>query len=117
MARILIIEDEDPIRMSLQRLLEHAGYEVDVASDGEEGIGRHRRQPADLIITDLLMPEKEGLETIQEFRRNFPQVKIIAISGAGFKYLPMASEFGASRTFSKPLEYDELLEAIEELLS
>ena len=117
MARILIVEDEYAIRVSLRRMLESDGYEVDVASDGEEGIERHRRQPADLVVVDLLMPEKEGLETIQELCRDFPGVKIIAVSGDGFRYLPIAREFGASYTFTKPFDYEEFLKAVKALLA
>jgi CheY-like chemotaxis protein len=83
MLRILIIDDEDQFRSMLRRVLERASYEVVEAQDGNEGIQRCREAPMDLIITDILMPGKEGLETIMDLRREFSQVKIIAISGGG----------------------------------
>ncbi len=121
MAKILIIDDDVQIRKLLQNLLDRAGYEVAVAADGKEGLDAYRRAPADLIITDLIMPEKEGIEMILELRQESPVVKIIAISGgariAPENYLRMAESLGASRTFSKPVDRKALLAAIEELLA
>lgn len=120
MARILIIDDDVQILDMLRQILKSEGYEVVEAADGREGIRLYREDPADLIITDIIMPEKEGIETIIEFKRDFPDVKIIAISGGGRigpeEYLPMAEMLGAKRTFSKPVEREELLEAIRELI-
>ncbi|MEE9146223.1 MAG: response regulator [Candidatus Tectomicrobia bacterium] len=119
-ARILLIDDDAPLRSTLHQLLEEAGYEVIDASDGDQGIQRYRETPTDLVITDLLMPHKEGLETIQELRREFPAVKIVAISGGGkagnLDFLPAAQQFGAQRFLRKPFEQDELLGTIEEIL-
>ncbi len=96
------------------------GHEVVNASNGKEGIKLFRENGADLIITDIVMPEKEGLETIMELRKGYPDVKIIAISGGGRvdpeSYLTMAEKMGASRTLTKPFEREELLEAVRELL-
>jgi DNA-binding NtrC family response regulator len=121
MARILIIDDDVHILRMLRQTLERKGYEVIEASNGKEGIRLYREEPADLIITDLIMPEKEGIETIKELRRDFPQLKIIAISGGGRigaeAYLPMAKKLGAMRTFIKPIAREELLEAVRELLN
>ena len=121
MARILVIDDDAQIRKLLQSLLERAGYEVALAADGKEGLQAYRSQPADLIITDLIMPEKEGIEMILEIRQANPAVKIIAISGgariAPDNYLRMAESLGAGRTFSKPVDRDALLAAVSELLS
>jgi CheY-like chemotaxis protein len=83
MARILVIEDETDIRGVYRRLLEQAEHEVIEARDGDLGVKLHRKNPTDLIITDIIMPEKDGIETITEIRRDFPRVKIIAISGEG----------------------------------
>lgn len=120
MALILIIDDDDQFRRMLRQMLEHAGYEVAAASDGEDGIRLNRERPADLVITDLIMPEKEGLQTITELRRDFPESKIIAVSGGGRidakSYLDLAKKFGAVRTFAKPVEKEELLSGIEEVL-
>ena len=105
MARILIIDDEVQILNMLRQMLEGEGYEVIDAPNGKEGIRRYRENPADLIITDILMPEKEGIETIQELKRDFPDIKIIAMSGGGRldpkQYLSMAKSFGAQYTFTK----------------
>jgi DNA-binding response OmpR family regulator len=119
-ARILIIDDEDQARRMLHQVLERAGYEVVVAQDGNEGLERFRADPTDLIITDILMPEKEGLETIMELRREFPQAKIIAMSGGGragnLNFLEIAAVLGAQRTLHKPFELQEMLEAVRDLL-
>ncbi len=121
MARILIIDDDPQIREMLKQLFERAGYEVLVAPEGKTGLRLHQMTPADLIITDIVMPEKEGLETIMDFRRNFPAVKIIAISGGGMieadKYLETAKAMGAHMTFPKPFQLKELLQAVRNLLS
>jgi len=121
MARILIIDDDSKVRGTYLRILEHAGYEVVVAADGKEGIKTFREEPPDLVITDIVMPEKEGLETIMELKRDFPDVKIIAISGGAFlepkDYLEMAKLFGAMCTLAKPIEREELLETVQEYLT
>ena len=121
MKRILIIDDDIQIRQMLRQMLEREGYEVNDASNGAEGIELYRDAPFDLIITDIIMPEKEGLETIMELKGDFQYLKIIAISGGGRidskDYLKIAKKFGADRTFSKPFDREELLAAIEKLLS
>jgi DNA-binding response OmpR family regulator len=100
--------------------LTRSGYQVTEARDGAEGLRIHRGDPADLIITDVVMPEKEGLETILELRKEFPALKILAISGGGRNqpgdYLPVARKLGANRTLAKPFARAELLAAIRELL-
>jgi CheY-like chemotaxis protein len=120
LALILLIDDDDQIRTMLREMLGRAGYMVMEASDGKEGVKLYRDQPCDLIITDIIMPEKEGIETIRELKRDFPDVKIIAMSGGGRidaeDYLHMAKMLGAQRTFAKPIERDKLLGAIKELL-
>jgi len=83
MARILLIDDDAPVRRTLRKMLERQGYEVEEAPDGKAGLTLYQENPADLIITDLIMPEMEGIETIMELRRRFPDVKIIAMSGGG----------------------------------
>lgn len=120
MARVLIIDDEDQAREMLRQWLERSGYEVAEAENGDVGVRLFRENPADLIITDILMPEKEGLETIIDLRREKPDVKIIAISGGGKycsqDYLEVAEKFGANHSFAKPVDLHELLECIRELL-
>jgi CheY-like chemotaxis protein len=121
MARILVIDDEAPVRDMIRQILERAGYEVVDAADGREGMVRFREQPTDLVITDILMPEQEGIETIRMLHREFPQTKILAISGGGRRgkldVLPTAETFGAHRSLPKPFERKELLEAIHALLN
>ena len=120
MARILVIDDDPQVRDMLRQFLEWAGYEVRVAPEGSAGLKLHRAQPVDLIITDIVMPGKEGLETILEFRGQFPTVRIIAISGGGklgpHDYLNTARVIGAQRTFAKPFDLRELLAAVREIL-
>ena len=119
-ANILIIDDDNQFRTMLRKMIERNGYEVIEASDGKEGINLYRKNPTDIIITDLIMPEKDGIETIQELKKDFPDIKIIAISGGGRigpqDYLHLAKMLGAKRTLTKPIELPELLKAIEELL-
>lgn len=120
MDRILVIDDDPQIREMLKQLLEMNGYEVILAPEGRTGLKLHHQTPADLIVTDIVMPEKEGLETIMDFRRGFPGIKIIAISGGGVveadKYLNTAKALGAQRTFSKPFELNEFMQAVRDLL-
>jgi len=117
---ILVIDDDDQFRGMLREMLERAGYEVADAPNGKEGIRLYRENPADLVVTDIIMPEKEGIETIMDLRREFPEVKIIAMSGGGRidpeEYLHMAEKLGAKRTFAKPVEREELLKAVGEVL-
>jgi YesN/AraC family two-component response regulator len=121
MGLILIIDDDDQIRRVLRKTLERDGYDVADAPNGKEGIRLYRENPADLVITDIIMPEKEGIETIKELKRDFPEVKIIAISGGGRigpeSYLKMAKGLGAQRTLTKPLGRDELLKTVRELIN
>jgi len=118
--RILVIDDDDQMRVLLRQVMEWAGYEVTEAENGREGMQKQRRQPFDLVITDLIMPEQEGLETISLLRKEYPLTRIIAISGGGRigpeAYLPAAQELGADRVFSKPFDVRELAGAVRELL-
>jgi YesN/AraC family two-component response regulator len=121
MKRILIIDDDFLVRDMLERLMRKSRYDVETAEDGGRALRLHRRHPVDLVITDIIMPEKEGLETIAEFRKSAPAVKIIAISGGGrigpSSYLRMAKLLGADRTFAKPADTAQLLSTVEELLA
>ena len=120
MALILIIDDEPQIRSMLKLMLEREGYEVAEAPDGIEGISIFRQNPADLIITDLIMPNKDGIGMIIDLKKEFPNVKIIAMSGGGFNkpegYLQGAKKLGAVCTLTKPIDRDELLRAIKDIL-
>ena len=120
MARILIIDDEPQIRSMLKLMLERDGYEVVEAPDGVEGINVYRQNPADLIITDLIMPNKDGIGMIIELKKEFPDVKIIAMSGGGLNkpegYLKGAKKLGAARTLTKPIDREEMLKAVKDIL-
>lgn len=120
MARILVIDDDEQVLDMLYESLTREGFDVLKASNGEQGLRIYRQEPVDLIITDILMPEKEGIETIIELRQDFPDVKIIAMSGGGRigtkDYLHLAKIFGVQRTFTKPVAREQLLDAIKELL-
>ena len=120
MAKILVIDDDDTIRTLLCRMLERSGHDVLVAANGTEASELFRKNPLDLIITDLFMPDREGLEIIQELRKNHPQVKIIAISGGGSiggtSFLDVARLIGASRTLEKPFGSQTLLGTVDEVL-
>ena len=121
MARILIIEDNDQFREMLREMLEQSGYEVVEASNGEEGVRIYREEPADLIITDMLMPVMPGSRVISKLRDDFLDLKVIAISGGGNiygsdNYLNLAKELGAQRILEKPFQRKKLLRAVEEIL-
>ncbi len=120
LAKILVVDDEEPIRGLLRHALIANGYEVVEASNGTEAIHRFREGAIDLVITDIIMPDKEGLESIMDLKEIDHDVKIIAMSGGGrlepHSYLQMASKFGAQRVFQKPLSISTLLSAVEELL-
>ena len=113
MAKILIIDDEEIVRFTLREILESDGHDVSEASDGNKGLNAQRADPAELVITDIIMPEKEGVETIIELQKEFPDTKIIAISGGGrmknMDFLEVAKKFGAHSVMSKPFSAKELI--------
>ena len=121
MESILIIDDEPQIRSMIRLILERSGYTVIEASDGIEGIRRFREKPADLIITDLIMPNKDGIGMIIELKKEFPDVKIVAMSGGGLNrpegYLRGAQKLGAACTLSKPINRQELLRVVRDTLT
>jgi CheY-like chemotaxis protein len=121
MARLLIIDDEKLARITLRKILESAGHEITEASNGTEGVAMYRAHPADLVITDIIMPDKEGIETIIELRRDFPNARIIAISGGGrtrnLDFLKLAEQYGAKRILAKPFSQQELLGAVNAVLA
>jgi len=118
---VLVIDDDEMLRGVLVQTLERAGYEVVEAPHGAAGIELFRASPADLVITDLIMPEKEGIETMLELRREFPQLPIIAVSGgartAGRDYLPIARHLGVRHALAKPFSRQEILDAVRDALS
>ncbi len=120
MAHIIIIDDEELVRATFRDLLEGMGYAVTEAVDGVQGLKALEAHPAEMVITDLLMPNKEGIETILELRKKNPNVKIIAVSGGGStgrsNFLDMAKELGADKVFAKPVDLYELADAVRTLI-
>ncbi len=114
MATILVIDDEELIRTLLRSALEGAGHEVIEARNGRVGLELYRQRPADLVITDILMPELNGLDMILELTRGFLNVKVIAMSGVQSEenVLDVAKLLGARQTFHKPLNLQQLLTAV-----
>jgi DNA-binding NtrC family response regulator len=114
MATILIIDDEELIRVLLRSALEAAGYEVTEAANGRQGLEQYLRAPADVVITDIVMPELNGLDMLLELTREFLHAKVIAISGAGEEknVLDVAKLLGARQTFQKPFSMPDLLGAV-----
>jgi two-component system response regulator (stage 0 sporulation protein F) len=115
---ILIIDDDEQIRVFLRKVLEGAGYLVTEAANGQEGLRQFRQTPTALVITDLLMPDKDGLEVTMALHRESPHVKIIVLTGGSgnLDFLDAAKELGAHRTMKKPVTITELLQAVEQEL-
>jgi DNA-binding response OmpR family regulator len=117
MVRILVIDDACWIREALRLTLEAAGYEVRVAADGEEGLRAFRRDRADVVLCDLCMPGKDGLETIRQFRQEWPGVPVVAMSGGatrgGLNLLTVARSGGACCILRKPFDRASMLAAVE----
>lgn len=120
MARILIIDDDERVLAMLSDAVRGAGHAVVAASNGRHGLDAFRAAPADLVITDIIMPDVEGIETIVELRSLSSDVPIIAISGGSLQglgsYLPTAAALGASLTLEKPFRLATLLQSVEDLL-
>lgn len=120
MSRILLIEDDRSLCRALRLALEKFGYVVFEASDGREGLRAYQAEPVDLVVTDMIMPEMEGVETIRALLKLNPSLKIIAITGGGRGtpdgYLRLATQFGAAKVFAKPFEIGDLCGAVEQLL-
>jgi len=118
---IVIIDDDEQIREMLKQILAREGYGIFVAANGKEGMQIYREKQTDLVITDIIMPEKDGLETITELRKDFPEVKIIAMSGGGSKgpesNLQAAKRLGAVCTLTKPVRRKEMLSAVKEFIN
>lgn len=114
--RILFIDDDAMIRETAREMLESTGHEVIEAENGRRGLDKYRKQQVDVVITDIIMPEKDGLETILEIRGVDPNVRIIAISGAcqtrHLDFLDIAKKFGATATLAKPFRKDDLIACV-----
>ncbi len=121
MARILVVDDEEVIRSTVRQILERAGHEVREAADGALALRAFREQGADLVLTDIIMPEMEGVETTVALRKISADVKIIAMSGGGrtrnLDFLKVARKLGADGVLPKPFGMKDLLSAVEQALS
>ena len=119
--RILVVDDESQVRVMLRDILEEAGYEVFEAEDGRKGVQAFDKLTPNLLITDIIMPVQEGVETIVQIRRKHPDAKIIGMSGGGrtanFDFLKLADDFGADRILQKPIELDVILQTVKEALA
>jgi CheY-like chemotaxis protein len=114
--RALVIDDDELVRATIVSILESVGYEVFEAEDGQQGLLLFHRHAVDLVITDILMPSKEGIETIVEIRQRNREVRIVAVSGGGnigsVSVLHAAQRLGADAVLSKPFSKEELLAKI-----
>lgn len=122
MPSVLVVDDEDQIRQLIRETLEQAGYDVQEASNGKQGLERYRTKPSDLVIMDILMPDQDGLESIMTLRREFPTSRVIAITGGSdmigiLNFLDVAKMLGARRTLQKPFDMQTLLDAAQSELS
>lgn len=117
--RVLVIEDDEDFRQLTLRWFKSCGIEAEGAANGARGLAAQRARPADVIVTDIFMPEMEGIETIHDLRKEFPDAKIIAMSGRDpmvkFDVFQVAREVGALRTFKKPFRFEDLVAAVREL--
>ena len=117
--RVLVIEDNDDFRNLALLWFQSYGIEVEGAANGVQGLALQRARPADVIVTDIFMPEMEGIETIHDLRREFPEAKIIAMSGRdplmNFDVFEVARQVGAVKTFNKPFKFEDLIAAVREL--
>src|SRR5438105_10637005 len=117
--RVLVIEDDEHFRSLTLRWLQTSGIEAEGAAHGARGLALQRARPADVIVTDIFMPEMEGIETIHDLRREFPDAKIIAMSGRdplmNFDVFEVARQVGAVKTFNKPFKFEDLIAAVREL--
>ena len=116
MARILIVDDDDLIRFTLREMLEGGGHEVLEADTGDACLEMQEATPFDVVVTDIIMPGRDGIETVMELKRTYPDLRVVAISGGGrthnMSYLDFARRFGADATLAKPFTRDELLAAV-----
>ncbi|MGH9660699.1 MAG: response regulator [Bryobacteraceae bacterium] len=113
---VLVVDDDEQIRNVIQAVLTGAGYQVSLACNGKQALSVVRSMPVDILVTDLIMPEQEGVETIAVVRKEFPEIKIVAISGvAGGRYLRVAEFLGAHAVLQKPFEPAKLLTTLQGL--
>ena len=117
--RVLVVDDNPDLRAFICTALERAGFETAVAGDGECALALQNRQPADVLITDIYMPELDGLELIQQFKARFPRTQIVAMSGGGTvahaDFLHVAAEIGAEAVLRKPFATETLVKTVQGL--
>jgi CheY-like chemotaxis protein len=117
--RILLAEDDADLRLALKLSLEAAGYTVATAANAQEALALQRREPAEVLVTDIFMPEGDGFEAMDAFRREFPSTRIVVVSGGGQRgkgdYLAAARLAGVDATLQKPFEIEALLETLRRL--
>lgn len=122
MSRILIIDDDQDILNILQPVLEDYNYEVFATTSAPDGLKTLSEQSIDIVVTDILMPDLDGIEVIQALKSEYPEVKIIAMSGGGSdrkkfqEYLPIAKRLGADEIIPKPIDLNLLLKTIQDLI-
>jgi CheY-like chemotaxis protein len=116
MARVLVVDDDEVSRLVIGKILETAKHEVAYAANGEQGIAYYKKEPADVVIADLVMPVKNGLQMIRELYEQYRDVKIIAVTGVDPENLPLAEDLGAVSSMTKPVNPEKLLEAIDAAL-
>ena len=121
MKRVLVIDDDESLRGTIREILEEAGYEVDEAKDGREGVNRYQAVLPDLVLTDIVMPEQDGLEIIFTLMRDHPGTNVVAMSGktrfGAADFLDYARKFGAHETLVKPFRRNELLTVVRRTLA
>ncbi|MBI9111304.1 response regulator [Maridesulfovibrio ferrireducens] len=121
MPRILVVDDDPISRQILRAMLEKEGHVVSEAEDGVKALNNYDKSSIDLVITDIFMPEKEGVQTVRELIKENPDVKIIAVSGgsssANYDSLDWIKMFGVKYTFTKPFDSKAIISAIDELLT
>jgi CheY-like chemotaxis protein len=119
MAKVLIVDDDYEMCSLMRSWLIKAGHDITEAHDGEEAIEAQKRDPAEIVVLDLIMPVKEGIETMSILRRDYPNLGIIAVTGGGLvspeEHLKWAEKFGANRFMRKPFESSELLQHVAAL--
>ena len=117
--KVLVVDDNPDILWSMRALLEREGFDVRTASDGQQAFELQENEAMDVVVTDLFMPGRDGIETIEAFRRHWPKLKIVAMSGqdAQCDYLGVASALGASAILRKPFAADDLLSTLRSMLA
>ena len=117
--RVLVVDDNEDMRAFMKIVLDEAGYETHLAADGRRALDSQREHPADVLITDIFMPESDGIELIEHFKSRFPRIKVVAMSGGGQvaknDYLAVATELGALAVLQKPFDAATLLKTLRDL--